>query len=72
MLLPLHNQINNNSVKSNELHRLIQKRGWLIKRQTGSHVIYEKDGKVYPVPNHGSKEVHTGIEKKIKREMGLE
>jgi predicted RNA binding protein YcfA (HicA-like mRNA interferase family) len=59
-------------MKSNELHRLIKSHGWLIKRQTGSHVIYEKDGKIYPVPSHGSKEVHKGIEKKIKREMGLE
>jgi len=58
-------------VKSNELHRLIQSRGWRIRRQTGSHVVYEKDGKMYPVPNHGSKEVPKGIEKKIKREMGL-
>ena len=58
-------------MKSNELHRLIQNQGWRIKRQTGSHVIYEKDGKIYPVPSHGSKEVHTGIEKKIKREMGI-
>ena len=58
-------------MKSNELHRLIQSQGWKIKRQSGSHVIYEKDGKIYPVPLHGSKEVHTGIEMKIKREMGL-
>lgn len=58
-------------MKSNELHRLIQAQVWRIKRQTGSHVIYEKDGRVYPVPSHGSKEVHKGIEKKIKREMGL-
>lgn len=58
-------------MKSNELHRLIQAQVWRIKTQTGSHVIYEKDGRVYPVPSHGSKEVHKGIEKKIKREMGL-
>jgi predicted RNA binding protein YcfA (HicA-like mRNA interferase family) len=58
-------------MKSSELHRLILSQGWQIKRQTGSHVIYTKNGKVFPVPNHGSKEVHTGIEKKIKREMGL-
>ena len=59
-------------MKSNELHRLIQSNGWIMKRQTGSHVVYEKNSKIYPVPLHGSKEVHTGIERKIKREMGLE
>jgi predicted RNA binding protein YcfA (HicA-like mRNA interferase family) len=58
-------------MKSNELHRLIQSRGWQIRRQTGSHVVYEKEGKIYPVPAHGAKEVHKGIEKKIMREMGL-
>jgi predicted RNA binding protein YcfA (HicA-like mRNA interferase family) len=58
-------------MKSNELHRLIQSQGWQIKRQTGSHVVYTKNGKTYPVPYHGSKEMPTGIEKKIKREMGL-
>ena len=58
-------------MKSSELHRLIQKSGWQIIRQTGSLVIYEKNGKAYPVPYHGSKEVQKGIEMKIKREMGL-
>jgi len=58
-------------MKSNELHRLIQSQGWRIVRQSGSHVIYEKGGRMYPVPSHGGKEVPTGMEKKIKREMGL-
>ena len=59
-------------MKSSELQKLILSNGWRIVRQTGSHVIYEKDGIRYPVPFHGSKEVGHGIEKKIKREMGLE
>ena len=59
-------------MKSSELQKLILSNGWRIVRQTGSHVIYEKDGIRYPVPFHGSKEVGRGIEKKIKREMGLQ
>ncbi len=59
-------------MKSSELQKLILSNGWRIVRQTGSHVIYEKNGIRYPVPFHGSKEVGRGIEKKIKREMGLE
>ncbi len=59
-------------MKSSELQKLIISNGWRIVRQTGSHVIYEKNGIRYPVPFHGSKEVGRGIEKKIKREMGLE
>lgn len=59
-------------MKSSELQKLILSNGWRIVRQTGSHIIYEKNGVRYPVPFHGSKEVGKGIEKKIKREMGLE
>lgn len=59
-------------MKSNELHRLILSNGWRVVRQAGSHVIYEKDARRYPVPLHGSKEVPTGMERKIKREMGLQ
>lgn len=58
-------------MKSSELHRLILKNGWRAIRQTGSHVIYEKEGRTYPVPYHGGKEVPKGIELKIRREMGL-
>ena len=59
-------------MKSSELQKLILSSGWRIVRQTGSHIIYEKNGVRYPVPFHGSKEVGKGIEKKIKQEMGLE
>lgn len=58
-------------MKSSELHRLIQKNGWQAIRQAGSHVIYEKSGKTYPVPYHGSKEIYKPLELKIRREMGL-
>jgi mRNA interferase HicA len=59
-------------MKSSELNRLILRNGWKVYRQNGtSHIIYEKDGKHYPVPFHGSKEVGKGLEMKIKKEMGL-
>lgn len=58
-------------MKSSELHRLILENGWRVLRQKGSHVIYIKNDRTYPVPNHGSKEVGKGIENKIKKEMGL-
>lgn len=59
-------------MKSKELHFLILANGWRRVWSTGSHYIYEKDGRRYPVPYHGPKEVGKGLEKKIKREMGLE
>jgi predicted RNA binding protein YcfA (HicA-like mRNA interferase family) len=59
-------------MKSSELHRLILQNGWIFLRSSGSHFIYEKNTKRYPVPYHGSKEVGKGIEKKIRKEMKLE
>lgn len=59
-------------MKSNELHRLILANGWTVLRQNGSHVIYYKNGRTYPVPDHGSKEVGKGLEIKVKKEMGLQ
>ncbi len=59
-------------MKFNQLHRLIQRNGWQIKRQRGSHVIYQKEGRIYPVPNHGAKEVSKPLELKIKKEMDLQ
>jgi mRNA interferase HicA len=58
-------------MKSSELHRLIQRHGWKHLRTAGSHYIYEKDGRTYPAPYHGAKEVPKGLELKIKKEMGL-
>ena len=58
-------------MKSSELHRLIKKNGWKLLRVKGSHYIYEKNGKTYPAPYHGSGEVGKGIEKIIKKEMNL-
>jgi predicted RNA binding protein YcfA (HicA-like mRNA interferase family) len=58
-------------MKSSELNRLILKNGWKLLRQSGSHIIYEKNGIVYTATFHGSKEVGKGLEMKIKKEMDL-
>ena len=58
-------------MKSSELHRLVVQNGWELERVSGSHHIYKKGDRTYPVPYHGSKEVGKGIEKKIKKEMEL-
>ncbi len=56
-------------MKSNELLRLLLKGGWVIKRQSGSHMILEHPLKKELVvfPNHGSKEVGKGLEIKIRK-----
>lgn len=71
-MLSLQNKTTNDrDMKSSELNRLILKNGWEIIRQSGSHIIYEKNGKRYTATFHGSKEVGKGLEMKIKKEMGL-
>ncbi|SDE69394.1 type II toxin-antitoxin system HicA family toxin [Riemerella columbipharyngis] len=51
-------------MKYSEFHRKIKKNGWVKVRSEGSHYIYEKNGKTYPVPFHGSKEIGEGLRKK--------
>ena len=51
---------------------LIKKNGWQLLRQgKGSHEIWEKQGIKVSIPNHGAKEMPKGLEKKLKKEMGL-
>ena len=58
-------------MKSSELTKLILRNGWRAVRQSGSHIIFEKNGIHYIATFHGSKEVGKGLEMKIKKEMGL-
>lgn len=39
---------------------LLKKNGFVFKSQKGSHIKYEKDGKIVIVPNHGSKGIEKG------------
>jgi predicted RNA binding protein YcfA (HicA-like mRNA interferase family) len=60
-------------MKSGELLRLLKKDGWLVVRQTGSHIHLVhpvKEGKII-CPYHGSHEVGKGLEKKIKKDAGI-
>jgi predicted RNA binding protein YcfA (HicA-like mRNA interferase family) len=50
---------------------MIKRNGWIHIRTKGSHYIYLKEGRPYPVPFHGSKEMGKGIESKIIKEMKL-
>ncbi|MCR4564823.1 MAG: type II toxin-antitoxin system HicA family toxin [Bacteroidales bacterium] len=58
-------------MKHDEFHKWIEMNGWTYLRKTGSHVIYQKGPRTYPVPYHRGKEVGTGLLRKITREMGL-
>lgn len=56
-------------MKCNEFIRLAERNGG--GRQSGSYIIFAKGDVMYPIPNHGSKEMSPGLERKAKREMGL-
>jgi mRNA interferase HicA len=60
-------------MKYSELHRKIRKnKKWQYVEAQGSHYIYENEnGKRYPVPYHGAKEIPEGLRKKIEKEMNL-
>ena len=58
-------------MKYDEFHHLVKERGWKVLRQSGSHIIYTKEGRAYPVPYHRGKELGRGLEKKMKKEMKL-
>ena len=72
-LLSLKSQtITPSSMKYNEFFKLAKKNGWRLLRQgKGSHQIWEKENKKVVIPNHGSKEMPKGLEKSLKKEMGL-
>jgi mRNA interferase HicA len=60
-------------MKTSEMIRLIERDGWQIIRQTGSHRVYRhhvKAGTVI-IPAHGSKELHRGTEISIRKQAGI-
>ncbi|WP_309597634.1 type II toxin-antitoxin system HicA family toxin [Flavobacterium oreochromis] len=67
----MRSQLITRSMKSSEFHRKVLRNGWVHIRTDGSHYIYEKNGRTYPVPFHGAKELGKGLESKMTKEMGL-
>ena len=55
----------------NEVIRLLKQNGFEIKGQKGSHLKFEKNGKVVIVPNHGSKGLEIGTYHCILKQAGL-
>lgn len=60
-------------MKTNEMIRLLEKDGWKLVRQTGSHRVYRhpiKHGTVI-LPVHGAKELKKGTEMSIRKQAGI-
>jgi predicted RNA binding protein YcfA (HicA-like mRNA interferase family) len=59
-------------MKFSELYRLLEKDGWVLKKQGAKHARYAKPGHAsIPVGRHPAREVPTGTLKAIQRETGL-
>ena len=52
-----------------DIVRELKRNGWKKRRQSGSHVIYEKDGKIVPIPYR--KDIPPGTLASIKRITGV-
>ncbi len=48
-----------------EISAALEKIGFVLVRQNGSHKIYKKDGKRVTVPSHGSKILHPKVLRNI-------
>ena len=59
-------------MKYNEFFRLAKKKGWkLLRYGKGSHEIWVNMHMKISIPNHGSKELPKGLERKLRKQMNL-
>lgn len=54
-----------------EVVDLLEQNGFVLKSQKGSHLKYEKDGRIVILPDHGKKGVEKGTYYSILRQAGL-
>jgi len=60
-------------MKYNELFRLLRKNGWIISRQSGSHIIMINQIRRRKIilPYHSGKEVKKGLLNSILKQTGI-
>ncbi|OGD57164.1 hypothetical protein A2V71_01935 [Candidatus Berkelbacteria bacterium RBG_13_40_8] len=57
-------------IKPREAVKVLLKIGFIKKRQTGSHLILSKNGRIVPIPIH-AKDLKKGTLKSIMKQSGL-
>jgi len=57
--------------KFKEIEKRLRKLGYKVVRQRGSHVVFSNGKTVFPVPNHGGKDITPGVERQIIRTLEL-
>ena len=57
------------SVSGKKLCKVVEKKGWILKKVTGSHHIYTKTGvdKILSIPVHKNKDLKIGTLKALMR-----
>jgi predicted RNA binding protein YcfA (HicA-like mRNA interferase family) len=62
------------AISGKELARLLEERGWELKRVQGSHHIYVKSGNParISVPIHGNKPLKIGLQRHLMKIAGIE
>jgi predicted RNA binding protein YcfA (HicA-like mRNA interferase family) len=60
-------------VAGKRMCKVLERAGWLLKKITGSHHIYERPGSRVDisVPVHGNQDLATGTQRRIMRDAGL-
>jgi predicted RNA binding protein YcfA (HicA-like mRNA interferase family) len=60
-------------MKAKELIQILEKEGWRVVRQKGSHIQLKKDGviELITIPDHGKQDVSIGVYNKVLKIAGL-
>ena len=54
-----------------DMVELFRSKGWIIDRIHGSHFVMKREGQVEVIPVHSNKDLATGLERKLKKRLGL-
>ena len=61
------------SISGKNLCKVVERNGWTLKRVTGSHHIYTKQGiaAILSIPVHGNRDLPTGTLRRILKDASL-
>lgn len=61
------------SISGKVLCEIVEQKGWVVKRVTGSHHIYSKSGiqAILSIPVHGNRDLPIGTLRKIMKDADL-
>jgi predicted RNA binding protein YcfA (HicA-like mRNA interferase family) len=62
------------AISGKRLARILERRGWLLQRITGSHHIYTKPGSEVriTVPVHGNRTLKSGLQRHLIKLAGID